>query len=167
MARPRKGDTTPRQGKTANTADHAHGRRKAGESRREQLEREKAENAGESPWVVGPRLINRSKTGRLSHKKLEELATQVAKGGISAVDCSIDLFTLQMQVEGARKRGDITDDKYVTARRQLLKLKLDVAQAFADQGPQLPGSINVTLKVDGAESPLPQAGPSGDQLAVH
>lgn len=168
MGRPRKGDTSPRQtGVKGAKADHADGRRRAGESRREARERAKAENASESPWIVGPAIVRRRKSGKLTKAELEQLATKVATGGISPIDCAIDLFTLQMDVEGSYKRGAITDDKYVTARRQLLKLKVDVAQAFADKGDPLPGTIKVELVTSEGDAVLPQAGDTGDALQVH
>ena len=168
MGRPRKGDKSPRQsGIKSAKADHADGRRRAGESKRQAREREKAENASESPWIVGPTLVRRRASGKLTQAELQDLATQVAKGGISPIDCAIDLFTLQMDVEGARKRDEISGDKYITARRQLLKLKVDVAQAFADKGDPLPGTIKVELVTTGDDATLPQAGDTGDALQVH
>lgn len=168
MARPKRNDRTPRQtGIKGAKADHADGRRRAGESRRQAREREKAEHAAESPWIVGPRLVRESSDGKLTRDQLAELATRVAKGGISPIDCAIDLFELQMQVEGSHRLGGITDDKYVTARRQLLKLKVDVAQAFADKGDPLPGTIKVELVTSESDAVLPQAGDTGDALQVH
>ena len=166
MARPKKGDNTPRQtGRKNPKADHTDQHRRDGESRRQQRERLKAAEAAGSPWVILRKEIR--KRGSIKQAQLEDLAGRVAQGGISLVDCSISALLLEVDAEELRASGSLTDDRAITVQRQLLKLKLDIAREYQSQGDPLPSSIKVELVTSAEEPTLKQAGKTGDELVVH
>jgi len=166
MARPKKGDRTPRQsGRKDPKADHSHQHRVEGESRREQRERIKAAEAAGSPWILLRKTVR--ERGDIEQQELEDLAGRVATGGITLVDCSISALLLEADAEILRAAGSLSEDRAITVQRQLLKLKLDIAREYQSQGDPLPSSIKVELVTSAEEPPLPQAGKTGDELVVH
>lgn len=173
MGRPKKGSRDPVSPAIAGRkADHAKGIADKREAKRRAADKAKADNADNLPAVQIRRLLSGRKKS-ISDADVISLARQVARDGVSLVDCAVDALLLDVRVEEMRAQGVIDGDKYVTSKRQILKLRTDLAAAYRDQGDPLPDRVTVTLDVTGATaaaaaSPFPQAdGGTGDALEIH
>jgi len=170
MGRPKKGDKSPRSG-TTGTKDRARVITDRAHDDLDEIKRERARKPTkvESAFIAASH-VSRRDARPLCRRKIARMARKIGAEGVSLGDAASLLFLTHCAVENAYHVGDLGAADYATKARQLVKLTVEVAAAYLDQGVQLPERIAVTLEraESAPPSPFEQGdGGTGDALVVH